>query len=165
MRPCPPAFPGHAARRACLHGLMLLAASFVSTHALAVDLQQYGRAYLAEGDSTAAVQSYGELVRQNPFDPVALNNMAVAKAAAGDYQSALEMLQRAQRLAPQRLDIRDNLNQLQNWLQQNHTIPVASKLPAARPFGSSAATILPEPPPLWAPPATAARSSAPARTP
>ena len=146
-------------------GPLLLAASLVSPHVVAVDLQQYGRAYLAEGDSAAAVQSYSELVRQNPFDPVALNNMAVAKAAAGDYQSALEMLQRAQRLAPQRLDIRDNLNQLQSWLQQNHTIPVASKLPASRPIGISAATILPEPPLLWAPPATAARSSAPARTP
>ncbi len=168
IRPALPAFPGLPTRRAWRLGLtMLLAASLVSPHVVAVDLQQYGRAYLAEGDSTAAVHSYGELVRQNPFDPVALNNMAVAKAAAGDYQSALDMLQRAQRLAPQRLDIRDNLTQLQNWLQQHHTIPVASKLPAARPLGSSAATILPEPPPLWSPPASASSStssSAPART-
>ncbi len=141
----------------------LLGALLVAAPTLAVDLQQYGRAYLAEGDSAAAVQSYSELVRQNPFDPVALNNMAVAKAAAGDYQSALEMLQRAQRLAPQRLDIRDNLNQLQAWLQQNHTIAISSKLPAARSPGSSAATILPEPPPLWPP--VAATSRTPARTP
>ena len=144
----------------------VLASLLVAAPALAVDLQQYGRAYLAEGDSAAAVQSYGELVRQNPFDPVALNNMAVAKAAAGDYQSALDMLQRAQRLAPQRLDIRDNLNQLQAWLQQNHTLALSNKLPPVRSngnIGSSAATILPEPPALWAPVAPASR--APARTP
>lgn len=161
IHPVQPTFRA-AARR--YFGPLFLAASVVTAPTLAVDLQQYGRAYLAEGDSAAAVQSYSELVRQNPFDPVALNNMAVAKAAAGDYQSALEMLQRAQRLAPQRLDIRDNLNQLQSWLQQNHTIAVTSKLPASRFVGSSAATILPEPPPLWSPPPTAV-TRAPARTP
>jgi tetratricopeptide (TPR) repeat protein len=144
----------------------LLQLSPLTAHA--ADLQQYGRAWLAEGDSQAAVQSYGELVRQNPFDPVALNNMAVAKAAVGDYQTALEMLTRATKLAPQRLDIRDNLNQLQSWLQQNHSINLASKLPAARTGSASAATIWPEPPPLWPAPAghaTPATPAAPAATP
>lgn len=145
----------------------LLQLSPLTTHA--ADLQQYGRAWLAEGDSQAAVQSYGELVRQNPFDPVALNNMAVAKAAVGDYQTALEMLTRATKLAPQRLDIRDNLNQLQTWLQQNHSINLASKLPAPRAGSASAATIWPEPPPLWPAPAghaaTPATPATPAATP
>ncbi len=117
--------------------------------AQAVDLQQYGRAYLAEGNSAGAIQSYTELVRQNPFDPVALNNMAIAKAAAGDYQSALDLLTRAARLAPQRADIRENLTQLQGWQQQTHSIslnPINGKSAAAR---TSRAGILPEPPPLW----------------
>ena len=152
--------PNHHRKASCQpapqRGLMLALALLLGCSAAsAVDLQQYGRAYLAEGDSNAAVQSYGELVRQNPFDPVALNNMAVAKAAAGDYQSALEMLTRAARLAPQRLDIRENLTQLQGWLQQNHSIALTSTLPAARNSFAGAATILPEPPPLWPAPAAA----------
>ena len=118
----------------------------------AVDLQQYGRAYLAEGNSAGAIQSYAELVKQNPFDPVALNNMAIAKAAAGDYQSALELLTRAARLAPQRSDIRENLTQLQNWQQKTHSIslsPIDSKRFPTRALNTG---VLPEPPPLWAGP-------------
>lgn len=128
----------------------------------AADAQQYGRAWLAEGDSAAAVQSYAELVRQNPFDPVALNNMAVAKAAAGDYQSALELLTRAAKIAPQRQDIRDNLTHLQNWQQQTHSVKLDSvqATPRARlgnglnGFNGSNGNnggIWPEPPPLWQP--------------
>ncbi|MEN9868841.1 MAG: Tetratricopeptide repeat [Pseudomonadota bacterium] len=138
----------------CLILLMALA----SVSALAADLQQYGRAYLAEGNSAAAVQSYGELVRQNPFDPVALNNMAIAKAAAGDYQSALELLTRAARLAPQRSDIRENLTQLQSWQQQTHSITL-------NPVGQAGSTrprnhaLLPEPPPLWPQPTNAASAA------
>jgi tetratricopeptide (TPR) repeat protein len=119
----------------------------------AVDLQQYGRAYLAEGDSAAAVQSYGELVRQNPFDPVALNNLATAKAAAGDYQAALDLLTRAVRLAPQRADIRDNLKQLQAWQQKNYSVTLLSKaVPSKNPSTPNApntASVLPAPPALW----------------
>jgi tetratricopeptide (TPR) repeat protein len=124
----------------------------------AADAQQYGRAWLAEGDSAAAVQSYAELVRQNPFDPVALNNMAVAKAAAGDYQSALELLSRAAKIAPQRQDIRDNLSHLQAWQQQTHSVKLGPDLPATRPHavGGAGSAIWPEPPPLW--PAAVPRS-------
>jgi tetratricopeptide (TPR) repeat protein len=121
------------------------------------DLQQFGRAYIAEGDSAAAIKSYGELVRQNPFDPVALNNMAIAKASAGDYQAALELLNRANRLAPQRVDIRENLKQLQTWLQKNHSVSLNTETKFARNTNNvrnpgnpgSTVTVLPEPPALW----------------
>lgn len=83
--------------------------------AAAPDPMQYGRAYLAEGDYAAAVQSFADALRANPADPVALNNLAVAKAAAGDYLTALDYLTRAQKLAPADAVIRDNLAHLQQW--------------------------------------------------
>lgn len=99
--------------------LYLVAVIYYCSAASAADLMQYGRAYLAEGDNAAAVQSYSEAVRLNPFDPVAHNNLAVAKAASGDYQSALDLLTRAVKLAPNRVDIRDNLSQLQSWMDRD----------------------------------------------
>lgn len=54
----------------------------------------------------------------NPFDPVALNNMAVAEAARGQYQQALALLQRAVKLAPARADIATNLANMKRWLAQ-----------------------------------------------
>jgi tetratricopeptide (TPR) repeat protein len=156
----------------CLIAFLVL--SFSPARSQAVDLQQYGRAYLAEGDSAAAIQSYGELVRQNPFDPVALNNLATAKAAAGDYQAALDLLTRAVRLAPQRADIRDNLKQLEAWQKKNHSVTLnsntgngnnannAGKPPVAKAaVPGNRTAVLPEPPALWsAIPSTASGPSA-----
>jgi tetratricopeptide (TPR) repeat protein len=135
--------------RAGLGALALLgcAAAHAADPVQAPDLNQYGRAYLAEGDNKAAAQSYGELVRLNPFDPVALNNMAVAKAAAGDYQAAAELLARAVRLAPNRADIRDNLGNLQSWQDNYSNVALAATRP--RPALQHAPALLPEPPPLW----------------
>jgi tetratricopeptide (TPR) repeat protein len=134
---------------ACLFALLVPCQSLFAADAL-----QHGRAWLAEGDSAAAVQSYAELVRQNPFDPVALNNMAVAKAASGDYQSALELLTRAAKIAPHRQDIRDNLSHLQNWQQQTHSVKLGTAQPVLRPQTGNNG-IWPEPPALWS--ATVAR--------
>jgi tetratricopeptide (TPR) repeat protein len=135
--------------RAGLGALALLgcAAAHAADPVQAPDLNQYGRAYLAEGDNKAAVQSYGDLVRLNPFDPVALNNMAVAKAAAGDYQAAAELLARAVRLAPNRADIRENLGNLQSWQDNYSNVALAATHP--RPALQHAPALLPEPPQLW----------------
>ena len=97
--------------------MLLLAAT-----AYAADNMQYGRAYLAEGDNAAAVLSYNAAVQLNPFDPVAHNNLAVAKAAQGDYQGAMDMLQRAVQLAPKRADIRDNLYRLRDWMSHDNGV-------------------------------------------
>ena len=123
--------------------------------AAAADLMQYGRAYLAEGDHAAAAKSYAEVVRLNPFDPVAQNNLAVARAAAGDYQTALELLNRAVKLAPGRTDIRENLNSLQGWMATSGGV-AASVAPRPATVKAVNVAVLPEPPPLWG----AARSSA-----
>lgn len=105
------------------------------------DAMEYGRAFIAEGDNDGAIKSYAEALRLAPSDPVALNNMGVAKAAAGDYQSAMEFFKRAVKIAPERLDINDNLTHLLGWVKtyRNNAIPSAS----------TAMPLIPEPPAIW----------------
>lgn len=124
--------------------LPALLAAVLALPALAADPMQYGRAYLAEGEPVAAAQSYSQALKVNPFDAVALNNLAVAKAAAGDYQSARDLLARAQRIAPTRADIRANLNSLEQWMDSYGGAPPVRRAPPPR-----SAAILPEPPPPW----------------
>lgn len=119
--------------------LGMLAAAVAS--AATPDANQYGSAYLAEGENEAAVKSFAESLRVNPGDAVALNNMGVAKSAAGDYQAALDFLTRAHNQAPNRLDIKENLSNLQNWARA-YSSGVASV-----PLAGTA--LIPEPPALW----------------
>lgn len=133
---------------------LIAALHLIAIPAFARDMMQYGRAYLAEGDNAAAVKSYGEVLRLNPFDPVALNNLAVAKAAVGDYQAARELLNRAAKLAPNRADIRENQTSLQSWMDSYGGAPNAS-IERPRLILPRSAAALPEPPALW----SAARKS------
>ena len=127
--------------------LLVVSLSAVAS-AGAQDLPAYGRTHLAEGDNLAAAKSYTELLQLNPFDPVALNNLAVAKAAAGDYQTAISRLTRSAKLAPSRGDIRENLARMQRWMD---SYGAAGPPPVARPGQTAvrSATVLPEPPALW----------------
>ncbi len=140
--------------------LLVLALPLVSLPSLGRDMMQYGRAYLAEGDNAAAVQSYSDLLRLNPFDPVALNNLAVAKAAAGDYRAAFDLLTRAVRLVPNRVDIRENLANLQKWMDSYSGVPnpmlERPRLVVPRP-----AAMLNEPPALWPAPRKGSGPSTP----
>lgn len=104
------------------------------------DPMQYGRAFLAEGDNTAAVKSYAEALRLTPSDPVALNNMGVAKAAAGDTQAALAFFEKAGKLAPHREDIQENLANVQAWVKTYAGVAATATAPDV---------FIPEPPPLW----------------
>jgi tetratricopeptide (TPR) repeat protein len=91
----------------------------------------------------------------NPFDPVALNNLAISEAARGRYQQALMLLQRAVKLAPARPDIAANLHSLQRWLvlAEGQAAVGASPQPLALPYQEN---LLPEVPSLWqAPPVVA----------
>lgn len=112
---------------------------FLSTAAFGGDLQHQGRDYLAGGETGKAVESFAAAVNVNPFDAVALNNLAVAKTAQGDYQTALVLLERASRLAPARQDISGNLARLRSWLDGKGDSPDVPGFSAAPP----------ELPPLW----------------
>lgn len=78
-----------------------------------------GNGYSSMGTMGGRVgQDPAETAAINPFDPIALNNLAVTEAARGRYQQASSLLQRAVKLAPARSDIAANLANLQRWLAQ-----------------------------------------------
>lgn len=106
----------------------------------------------ARGDTARATATLIESVRLNPFDAVALNNLAVNYAAQGDYQNAISLLERAQRIAPSRADIANNLANLKAWLTQDNQFALGSRgVPQALNLPRSE-DIPKELPPLWTPP-------------
>lgn len=79
-------------------------------------------------------------LRDNPFDPAALSNLGVVAAAQGRYSEAQDLLERAQRLAPDSAEIRTNLERLAQW-QRSEPAPTSA--------GRSLSKLPPEPPRLW----------------
>lgn len=125
----------------------------VSTLALANPFLQYdeeGRRLMAEGEPDQAALSFEEALRVNPFDPVALNNLATAKVESGDFHSALELLKRAARLAPQDTEIAANLSRLRGWLNSYSEAGLKAPGPGDLAQASDGA-LPPPPPPLWEP--------------
>lgn len=59
----------------------------------------------------------------NPFDFVAANNLAVKYATEGRYSIAEKLLLRADRLAPGRSDIVDNLQMVRRLISQVESLP------------------------------------------
>lgn len=86
----------------------------------------------------------------NPFDPIALNNLAVAEVSKGNYSQALVLLQRAARLAPARPDIALNVSNLERWMSLAEGQATLGLTPKPIRVERPTAT-LPELPPLWAP--------------
>jgi tetratricopeptide (TPR) repeat protein len=125
------------------------------------DRDAAARSAYARGDTSRVNSSLTEAVRTNPFDPVALNNLAVNYAASGDYQNAVALLERAQRIAPNRVDIVNNLANLKAWMVQDSQFAVGTRgSPQALNFPRAEDTP-PELPPLWAgPPPTYPQAAA-----
>lgn len=123
---------------------------FASGWVMAADLHTEGKTALSEGDAASAIIKFTEAARVNPFDPAALNNLAVALAAQGHYEKALETLERAYRLAPQRGDIQANLQSMRTWVARNAP-QIQLKESKLKPLVNAYpdADIPPEPPPLW----------------
>lgn len=113
-------------------------------------LDQEGRSAFIRGQTEQATARLSKATTVNPFDPVALNNLAVLQASQGDYQGALSTLERANRLAPGRRDIMNNLLNLQTWLAQDSQFPLTSRTqnPLLLP---RAEDMPPEIPGLWQP--------------
>lgn len=113
-----------------------------------------GHGYAAGSMGAGVGQDPAELAAINPFDPIALNNLAVTEAARGRYQQASSLLQRAVKLAPARADIAANLSNLQRWLAQveGQAALGMQPQPLQLPYQE---TGIPEVPPLWMAPATA----------
>lgn len=96
------------------------------------------------GASEANQFRFERQLRVNPFDPAALNNLAVVKAGQGRYEDARDLLERAARLAPESEQIRANLGRLTAWLNSAAGNSKAYDAPEL-----SVSKVPPEPPPLW----------------
>lgn len=112
---------------------------------------QEGRRYLAEGEPDRAALSFEEALRINPFDAVALNNLASARVEAGDYNRALDLLKRAARLAPEDRDIAANLSRLRGWLNSYSDAGMQAPHPDELSGFVANGRLPPPPPPLWEP--------------
>ncbi|WP_194723924.1 tetratricopeptide repeat protein [Noviherbaspirillum malthae] len=121
--------------------LILGVVATLAAYAAPPDPMQMPRSFFAEGDYANAVKGFEDVLRTFPADAVVMNNLAVAKAANGDYQGALALLSQAVQLAPHVPGIEANRRQLQDYLQP------ASARRADLGADSSA---LPDPPALWA---------------
>ncbi len=104
-------------------------------------------ALLESGKIDLAIESLEQELGDNPYDPVQLNNLAVARTRKGEVYTALDLLDRAARLAPNRPTIADNRKQLREWLAGKVGANADSLQASARPIPPS----LPDPPALWAP--------------
>lgn len=109
-----------------------------------------GRKNMAEGQLVEAERNFMQALEVNPFDPVALNNLAVAKSEQGDFHSSMQLLERAARLAPHHPDIRGNHSRLRGWLHSyaGNELPAQARMGVPRAeLGSGG--LPPEPPSLW----------------
>lgn len=100
---------------------------------------------LESGKVDVAIQSLEQDLGDNPFDPVQLNNLAVARVRKGEVYTGLDLLDRAARLAPNQTTIADNRKQLREWLADRIGANADRIQANARPIPPS----LPDPPALW----------------
>lgn len=95
-------------------------------------------------DMPQAVLQLEKRLGENPFDALALNNLAVTKARSGELYEALSLLERAARLAPDTLAIQQNRDALEAWLGRRAKAQGGTQTERATPYVPQ-----PAPPPIW----------------
>ena len=124
--------------------------NFGAAYARSNPYDQLGRESLALGNPDLAASQFSEAVTVNPFDPIALNNLAVAESEQGDYHTAVDLLTRASRLAPENAEVSANLARLRSWLNAealaNSNVDESLGGPG---LNYSGAALPPPPPRLW----------------
>lgn len=103
---------------------------------------------LSRGDTARAIAQLESELGKNPFDPVVLNNLAVAYGDKADFSRAGELLRRAHRLAPADSVIRRNLYAVEQWQAYMAQRSEQAELTRGTRDGSDP-RIPPEPPALW----------------
>lgn len=104
-----------------------------------------GRQGMAEGDPNRAEFNFERALEVNPFDAVALNNLAVAKAEGGQFYEAMSLLERAAKLTPDNSEVIANLARLRGYVQSYATAGVEPS-PTARTVSGNLPVA---PPALW----------------
>lgn len=105
-----------------------------------------GRQDMASGDPARAEFNFERALEVNPFDAVALNNLAVAKAERGQFYEAMSLLERAAKLTPDNSEVIANLARLRGYVQSYATAGVEPSPAASQSFTG---TLPPPPPALW----------------
>ena len=85
----------------------------------------------------------------NPFDAAASNNLALKLFRQGQYERALKLLQRAQRLAPERLHIKQNAEYLQLLMSQVENLDEETASSLSRTYENEEIPFVPEPWGQW----------------
>ena len=99
---------------------------------------------MAEGNTGQAELDFEKALEVNPFDPVALNNLAVAKAERGQFHEATALLERAAKLQPNNAEVVANLARLRGYVQGYAMAGVSGAMPK-----SVNGPLPPPPPSLW----------------
>lgn len=99
---------------------------------------------MAEGNTGQAELDFEKALDVNPFDPVALNNLAVAKAERGQFHEATALLERAAKLQPNNAEVVANLARLRGYVQGYAMAGVSGAAPR-----SVNGPLPPPPPSLW----------------
>lgn len=99
---------------------------------------------MAEGNTGQAEVDFEKALDVNPFDPVALNNLAVAKAERGQFHEATALLERAAKLQPNNAEVVANLARLRGYVQGYAMAGVSGAMPK-----SVNGPLPPPPPSLW----------------
>lgn len=122
---------------------------------IVLDWMEQGKTYLSEGEYNKAREVYAQAFRNNPFDAVAANNLAVACAANREFSCAEKYLKTAASLAPDRHDIQENLQRLRSLNNYrgvkypDEAQRVLSNQPRAAKVISSGSEVPPIPPAMW----------------
>jgi hypothetical protein len=108
-----------------------------------------------QGRSDDAMSRLESQVGTNPFDAVAMNNLAAVKAANQDWVAVSELLVRAHQIDPENKVIKGNLSQINSFLANKMQLPQQEKGRLL----TDESEIWPEPPALWQAPAPAAAAT------
>ena len=102
------------------------------------------------GGADLMLRSLEDRLGGNPFDPVAMNNLAVVRLAENNPYAAAELLGRAFQLAPDNAVIADNNSRLAAWIEARARAEQrAAKARPGRVTDDGSQPFPPEPPPLW----------------
>lgn len=102
------------------------------------------------GGAEVMLKSLEDRLGGNPFDPVAMNNLAVVRLAENNPYAAAELLGRAFQLAPDNPVIADNNTRLASWIEARAR--AEQRASAGKPgavIDDGSQPFPPEPPPLW----------------
>lgn len=100
-------------------------------------------------DADKLLQALEQRLGSNPFDPVAMNNLAITRLADGQPYAAAELLERAVQLAPENPVIVANHGRINAWLDAEAEAEATRQRRLGKVPEPTDAPFPPDPPPIW----------------